>query len=1183
MSTDSTGRSILIVTLLTIAVATGVCIVAPFTVPPRPEVVALFVASYLSGMGYLGIGVWVLVHHRQSRVARLLALLGAQIAILFALTVAARRWESVEHLRSALLPTVGMTLVLLGAALSPRSGMSGRACLALGSVTLAMVLWGAFVLPSRSPLLASAQFLFSGASLSVFGGFLLDVAAHPPSVRRHLQARVVLHGVSLAFLPAGIQHAALLLSRLCPIPCPAVSASHPILYLPTVLFPLSVAYTVFRYHSLDTDLLATPFYFDRQGYCLALRDFSRDLAADLELDHFLTKLLSYVGRMLHARRAIIMVVSPSDVYEVRATWGDVGAEALQAVRFTPHDRVIARLQREGQSLLLTPETIQDIPSGEEERARLECLDAVLLVPLRAQDHLLGVLALGEPDTGEAYSIAEIALADAMAAQVAVAAENALLYARQVEQEKRLMRQTRRLTDILSLGNLLKSLDREVVLQSTVDAVRQSLGFGLVMLSLVEEDDPGRVRVVAWSGVEGEVLRRLSSTPMPLIDPRLVPDVQKLGHCYFICAPGSDPGISIPGRPVPWHDGDQLFVPLTSNEELLGYLTVDRPEDGLRPGEDTLEMLEIFANQAAIAIQNANLYDNLDRALDERVAELATLQEIDRQINARLDFDHVMAVTLEWAMRVTAAVAGTLSLVSPDRRTLRVVAHRGYPPEMDEYWSAPWPVDEGIIGQVVRTGRPAMVADVARNAEYSDLPINIRSHLVAPITREETVIGVISLESDRPNGFSADNLAFLTRFADHAAIAIENVLLYEQTNRRVAELSALQKISLDLTSSLNLSAVLDSIAANTLTLTQADRVSIYLYDRHEDALIFGTGLSQRGREERPPVPVQRDVLTATVARRGEAIVINDAREHPLVADSGWQVGAIAGIPLRKAGRTLGVFDISFKEPHLFTADELRVLHLLADQAAIAVENAQLFLDVQRANDAKTEFVNIVSHELKVPMTSIQGYARLLLMGAGGPVTDQQKEFINVILRNVERMSALVSDLLDLARIEAGRIRISPRPVSLSKVVQEALRSVEAEIARRKHKVEVDVPPDLPEVLADPMRLMQVLINLLSNAYKYTPDGGRIRVWAEVHGDAQDGKERWVVCAVQDSGVGIASQDLERIFQPFTRVQNPQTGREAGTGLGLSITRSIVELHGGHIWVESEPGKGSTFYFTLPLAG
>ena len=217
-----------------------------------------------------------------------------------------------------------------------------------------------------------------------------------------------------------------------------------------------------------------------------------------------------------------------------------------------------------------------------------------------------------------------------------------------------------------------------------------------------------------------------------------------------------------------------------------------------------------------------------------------------------------------------------------------------------------------------------------------------------------------------------------------------------------------------------------------------------------------------------------------------------------------------------------------------------------------------------------------------MTSIQGYARLLLLEAGGPVTEQQKEFINVILRNVERMSALVNDLLDLARIEAGRIRISPRPVSLSKVVQEALRSVEAEIARRKHEVEVDIPADLPEVQADPMRLMQVLINLLSNAYKYTPDGGHIRVWAQVHGSAEEDSEQWVMCAVQDSGVGIAPQDQERIFQPFTRIQTPQTGREAGTGLGLSITRSIVELHGGHIWVESEPGVGSTFYFTLPPA-
>jgi signal transduction histidine kinase len=635
------------------------------------------------------------------------------------------------------------------------------------------------------------------------------------------------------------------------------------------------------------------------------------------------------------------------------------------------------------------------------------------------------------------------------------------------------------------------------------------------------------------------------------------------------------------RQVPWQEGDQLFVPLIAGEELLGYLTVDRPEDGLRPTDDTLEVLEIFANQATIAIQNANLYASIDRALDERVAELATLQEIDTQLNVKLDFDYVMDMTLEWAMRITSAVAGTLALVSPDHKALNVVAHKGYPPEMDRYWSAPWPIHEGIMGQVLRSGEPQMTKDTARYADYVDAETTSRSHLAAPIKREGQVIGTITLESIEPNGFTVEHMSFLMRLADHAAIAIENVRLYEQTSRRVAELTALQQISLDLTSSLNLGAVLDSVAENTFSLTQADEITIYLYDEHEDALFFGTGLSEQGKQERPPIPIPENELSTTVARQGDPIVIHDTTDHPSVL-SEWQIGAMASMPLQKAGHVLGAFDIIFQDAHFFSQDELRALNLLADQAAIAVQNAQLFLEVQRANEAKSEFVSIVSHELKAPMTSIQGYARLMTLGAAGQVSQQQLEFAGIILKNVERMGSLVSDLLDLARIESGRINISPRPIKLAKIVQDAVRSLRTESEDRGHTLEVAIPEDLPNVRADPGRLTQVWINLLSNALKYTPRGGLIRAWAREHSsrDTETADGHLVLCAVEDNGIGIEVVDQERIFEQFYRVQRTEIDKEPGTGLGLSITRSIVELHGGHIWLESAPGQGSTFFFTLP---
>jgi two-component system phosphate regulon sensor histidine kinase PhoR len=183
-----------------------------------------------------------------------------------------------------------------------------------------------------------------------------------------------------------------------------------------------------------------------------------------------------------------------------------------------------------------------------------------------------------------------------------------------------------------------------------------------------------------------------------------------------------------------------------------------------------------------------------------------------------------------------------------------------------------------------------------------------------------------------------------------------------------------------------------------------------------------------------------------------------------------------------------------------------------------------------------------------------------------------------------MGGLVDDLLDLSRIESGKISISPRPVALSKVAEAAIQVVQDQISARGHVLEVEIPENLPNVNADPDQVARVWTNLLSNAYTYTPFGGLIRLWAQPHASTEAEKDaaRWVVCAVQDTGVGIDLTDQDRVFEPFYRVRRPETAEEPGSGLGLPIARGIVELHGGHIWLDSELNSGSTFYFTLPFA-
>jgi len=282
-----------------------------------------------------------------------------------------------------------------------------------------------------------------------------------------------------------------------------------------------------------------------------------------------------------------------------------------------------------------------------------------------------------------------------------------------------------------------------------------------------------------------------------------------------------------------------------------------------------------------------------------------------------------------------------------------------------------------------------------------------------------------------------------------------------------------------------------------------------------------------------------------------------------------------VPIWREERIIGIIVLESARPGQFDQEALDFVVRLADHAAIAMENARLFAAVEAANQAKTEFISFVSHELKQPMTAIKGYTDLLVKGLAGDLTEMQRSFLEVIRSNVNRMDTMVQELLDISRIESGRLRLEIGQVALREAVEEAVRVIRQEIETKRQTLEVEIAESLPPVKADRNRVVQILTNLLSNAYKYTPEEGRIRVTVQPNGG-------FVVCSVSDTGIGIAPEEQERLFTKFFRSQHPAVRNVPGTGLGLVITKSLVELQGGQIWVESEPGKGSTFTFTLPVA-
>jgi signal transduction histidine kinase len=507
-----------------------------------------------------------------------------------------------------------------------------------------------------------------------------------------------------------------------------------------------------------------------------------------------------------------------------------------------------------------------------------------------------------------------------------------------------------------------------------------------------------------------------------------------------------------------------------------------------------------------------------------------------------------------------------------------------------------PSGEGVAGRSVRTGEPFIVNDVSRFPEWfskndQQTGFITRAIMAIPLKVKDRVIGVVEVINKKDGTyFSHDDEELLQAFASQAVVAIDNARLYTLTDMalaaRVEELSVMQRIDRELNTSL------DTTTAMRITLEWAMRQSgagagLVAVLQGEEPAGIAVMASQGYTNELEPyvsdlLPVKEFRLEEVIS--GSASIRRTINEHQRIKPilEGGKSQAI--LPIRRETNTIGLLLLESRGAEPVSDETMGFLNRLTDHASIAISNAQLYSAVQQANLAKSDFVSFVAHELKNPMTSVKGYTELISAGAVGPVTELQGNFLGTIRHNIDRMNTLVSDLNDMSKIEVGRLRLDFKPIQVKDVVDSVVRSTRKQIEEKTQMLVLNIPDTLSPVWADRIRLEQVLVNLVSNAHKYTPAEGTIEVAAEQTANRWDpeGAANVVHLWVKDNGIGINEEDQKKIFQKFFRSEDPKTREAPGTGLGLNITRSLIEMQGGRIWFESEFRKGTIFHITIPVS-
>ncbi len=921
---------------------------------------------------------------------------------------------------------------------------------------------------------------------------------------------------------------------------------------------------IFANHAAAAIENARLFELEQQRRRLAdtLRDVAETISSQLELDQLLNVILQGLKKVVNYDSANVQLLEEDKLVIIGGHgWED--SQQVIGMSFpmegdNPNRRVI-----ETQEPVIVDDVQVEYSTSFSEPPHKQ-IRSWLGVPLTYGTNVLGLMAMDSHEVGF-FSREHADTVLAFANQVAVALQNVHLF----DEARQQVRQLAALTEVAQSIN--RALDLDEVLNLVLDAVFDLIGEQKGSIWLID-NNTNTIKIANTKNIPDFMVEALNESAIP-IDTEPFAKVITSGQISVIRADVVKKDvIANYGLPFP---NDVTYVPFKTEEGVIGLLAIE----GVIRHKNLLDLVTMLANLAAVAIGNAQLVqrlnlftEQLELRVEQRTRQLAetledltnerdrveTLYQITRELSTSLDLDRVLTEALNLINRAIGISHGSILLLDHGSGELIYRAALGRDKPLPRGGSkTKYRLGYGLAGTVMELQEPRLVPDLSQDPDWvpgqdRETP-DQRSAMVVPLTTGEGMMGALLLFHPDVNYFTEDHIKLVSAAGAQIANAINNAELYRLITDQAERLGTMLRTQA--TEAAKNEAILKSIADGVLVL-DAHRHVILLNPKGAEILCVDPKTTENN-----PVDRILDQSQSAVEREFTRLFYNDLQEALARIEAG-QKSAQFRIDLENKAVVVTLTPVA-----LGAEETLGLVAVLRDISKEA--------EIERL---KNEFISTVSHELRTPLTSIKGYADLLVSGNPqvGELNSLQDRFIKVIQSNANRLTELVNDILEISRIETGRLKIEPEALDIIQLIKEVAVSFEGQLVQKSMHLSLTLPDNLPDVYADKARLTQILVNLIGNAWQYTPEGGKIEVSAALTED------NFVQVDVADNGIGIPEDDIDHIFERFFRSERHEVQLVDGTGLGLSITKSFVELLGGRIWLESKVNIGTTFSFTIPLA-